>query len=111
MNFAGNLHKDRVNDIVFHPQHNTLVTIGSDGRYSMWDKDARTKLKTSDAAPLPLTCAAIHASGQVMAYAIGYDWSRVSVVLKVELRRGRRVGEGWRDHVSLSRLALEYIQH
>ncbi|KAE9420498.1 hypothetical protein Angca_003019 [Angiostrongylus cantonensis] len=65
-----------VNDIVFHPQHNTLVTIGSDGRYSMWDKDARTKLKTSEAAPLPLTCAAIHASGQVMAYAIGYDWSR-----------------------------------
>ncbi|EPB75930.1 hypothetical protein ANCCEY_04991 [Ancylostoma ceylanicum] len=68
--------KEQVNDIVFHPQHNTLVTIGSDGRYSMWDKDARTKLKTSDAAPLPLTCAAIHASGQVMAYAIGYDWSR-----------------------------------
>ncbi|KIH64008.1 hypothetical protein ANCDUO_05684, partial [Ancylostoma duodenale] len=70
----------QVNDIVFHPQHNTLVTIGSDGRYSMWDKDARTKLKTSDAAPLPLTCAAIHASGQVMAYAIGYDWSRLQII-------------------------------
>lgn len=67
---------------MFHPQHNTLVTIGSDGRYSMWDKDARTKLKTSDAAPLPLTCAAIHASGQVMAYAIGYDWSRVSLLAR-----------------------------
>merc|ERR1719195_429365 len=37
-----------VNDIAFHPVHGTLATVGSDGRYSFWDKDARTKLKTSD---------------------------------------------------------------
>ena len=27
-----------VNDIAFHPQHGTLATVGSDGRYSFWDK-------------------------------------------------------------------------
>lgn len=67
-----------VNDISFHPQHGTLVTIGSDGRYSMWDKDARTKLKTSDPHPMPLTCCDVHSSGAFLVYALGYDWSRVS---------------------------------
>merc|ERR1712173_447677 len=37
-----------VNDIAFHPAHGTLATVGSDGRFSFWDKDARTKLKTSE---------------------------------------------------------------
>merc|ERR1712117_705111 len=36
-----------VNDISFQPTHNTLVTVGSDGRFSLWDKGARTKIKTS----------------------------------------------------------------
>ncbi len=27
-----------VNDIAFHPIHGTLATVGSDGRYSFWDK-------------------------------------------------------------------------
>lgn len=64
--------------MTFHPQHFTLATIGSDGRYSFWDKDARTKLKTSDPFPLPLTKSHIHGSGNIFAYAVGYDWSRVS---------------------------------
>ena len=34
-----------MNDIAFHPTHGTLATVGSDGRFSFWDKDARTKLK------------------------------------------------------------------
>lgn len=65
-----------VNDIAFHPTYGTLATVGSDGRISFWDKDARTKLKTSDALPAPVTRAVIHGSGQMMAYAIGYDWSK-----------------------------------
>ncbi|CAI5438259.1 unnamed protein product [Caenorhabditis angaria] len=65
-----------VNDISFHPQHGTLVTLGSDGRYSMWDKDARTKLRTSEPHPMPLTACDIHSSGQFLVYALGYDWSR-----------------------------------
>jgi mRNA export factor len=30
-----------VNDIVFHPIYMTLATVGSDGRFSFWDKDNR----------------------------------------------------------------------
>jgi len=37
-----------VNGIAFHPVHGSLATVGSDGRFSFWDKDARTKLKTSE---------------------------------------------------------------
>ena len=29
-----------VNDIAFHPTHTTLATVGADGKYSFWDKDA-----------------------------------------------------------------------
>ncbi|EJW87768.1 nucleoporin-17 [Wuchereria bancrofti] len=65
-----------VNDIAFHPSYGTLATVGSDGRISFWDKDARTKLKTSDPLPAPVTRCVIHPSGQMMAYAIGYDWSK-----------------------------------
>ncbi|CAJ0578419.1 unnamed protein product, partial [Mesorhabditis spiculigera] len=65
-----------VNDVAFHPQHGTLLTAGSDGRYSMWDKDARTKLKASECYMAPLTSVAMHASGSIMAVAAGYDWSK-----------------------------------
>ncbi|MFH4979129.1 hypothetical protein AB6A40_005838 [Gnathostoma spinigerum] len=49
---------------------------GSDGRLSFWDKDARTKLKTTDFLGAPVTRAVIHSGGQMMAYALGYDWSK-----------------------------------
>uniref|UniRef100_A0A915EMA5 Uncharacterized protein n=1 Tax=Ditylenchus dipsaci TaxID=166011 RepID=A0A915EMA5_9BILA len=65
-----------VNDVAFHPLHNTLATVGGDGRYSFWDKDARTKLKSSEAMKMPITKCHIHASGNIFAYATGYDWSR-----------------------------------
>lgn len=65
-----------VHDIVFHPQHGTLATVGSDGRYSFWDKDARTKLKTSEAVEQPITRAAFSARGELFAYAVSYDWSK-----------------------------------
>uniref|UniRef100_A0A915D8Q8 Mitotic checkpoint protein and poly(A)+ RNA export protein n=1 Tax=Ditylenchus dipsaci TaxID=166011 RepID=A0A915D8Q8_9BILA len=65
-----------VNDVAFHPQQNTLATVGGDGRYSFWDKDARTKLKSSEAMPMPITKCHVHAAGNIFAYATGYDWSR-----------------------------------
>jgi len=66
-----------VNDVAFHPHHNTLATVGSDGRFSFWDKDARTKLKTSDPpCQMPITKCHVHGGGSIFAYAIGYDWSR-----------------------------------
>lgn len=53
-----------VNDIVFHPIHGTLSTVGSDGRFSFWDKDARTKLKTSEAMEQPITSCCFNSNGQ-----------------------------------------------
>ncbi|XP_018655175.1 mRNA export protein rae1-related [Schistosoma mansoni] len=65
-----------VNDMAFHPVHGTLATVGSDGCYSFWDKDARTKLHSSDSPDQPLTCCVFDPKGQVFCYASGYDWSK-----------------------------------
>lgn len=66
-----------VNDIAFHPTHGTLATVGSDGRYSFWDKDERTKLKTSDAVnDQSITCCAFDSRGQLFGYASSYDWHK-----------------------------------
>ncbi|TRY72553.1 hypothetical protein TCAL_00993 [Tigriopus californicus] len=65
-----------VNDLAFHPQHGTLATVGSDGRFSFWDKDARTKLKTSEPMDQPITACSFSSNGQIFAYAVSYDWSR-----------------------------------
>ena len=69
----------QVNDIKFHPVHGTLATVGSDGRFSFWDKDARTKIKTSEQLDQPITCCAFNSNGQIYAYASSYDWSKVSI--------------------------------
>lgn len=65
-----------VNDIAFHPVHGTLVTVGSDGTFSFWDKDARTKLKSSEMMDQSITKCGFNANGQIFAYAVGYDWSK-----------------------------------
>lgn len=65
-----------VNGIAFHPTHGTLATVGSDGRFSFWDKDARTKLKTSEQLDQPITCCCFNAHGNIFAYASSYDWSK-----------------------------------
>uniref|UniRef100_A0AC35TMT5 WD_REPEATS_REGION domain-containing protein n=1 Tax=Rhabditophanes sp. KR3021 TaxID=114890 RepID=A0AC35TMT5_9BILA len=65
-----------VNDIAFNHTQNTLCTVGGDGRYSFWDKDARTKLRTSDQMPMGFTKCDIHATGTMIAFALGYDWAK-----------------------------------
>jgi len=65
-----------VNDIKFHPTHGTLATVGSDGRYSFWDKDVRIKLKTSDPMEQSITNCAFNSDGQIFAYSVSYDWSK-----------------------------------
>jgi mRNA export factor len=75
----------QVNDIKFHPSHGTLATVGSDGRYCFWDKDARTKLKTLEhAVDQPITCCAFNGDGQIFAYAVSYDWSKVSFLVRMK---------------------------
>jgi mRNA export factor len=65
-----------VNCIAFHPVHGTLATVGGDGKYSFWDKDARTKLKTSDAMDQPISSCAFNFNGNLFAYSVSYDWSK-----------------------------------
>ncbi|KAJ4480037.1 WD40-repeat-containing domain protein [Lentinula aciculospora] len=65
-----------VNDISFHPVHGTFSTGGSDGTIHFWDKDARTRLKTFEAAPGPITASAFNRTGSIFAYAVSYDWSK-----------------------------------
>lgn len=67
----------QVNAISFHPVHGTLATVGSDGRFSFWDKDARTKLKTSEQLDQPITACCFNNTGNIFAYASSYDWSKV----------------------------------
>lgn len=62
----------------FHPIHGTLATVGSDGTFSFWDKDARTKLKPSETMEQPITRCAINHTGQIFAYSVSYDWSKVN---------------------------------
>ena len=57
--------------------HGTLATVGSDGRFSFWDKDARTKLKNSESMEQPITRCCFNARGEIFAYAVSYDWSKV----------------------------------
>merc|ERR1712165_312847 len=62
--------------IAIHPVHGTLATVGSDGRFSFWDKDARTKLKTSEPLDQAISCCSFSNDGQIFAYAVCYDWSK-----------------------------------
>ncbi|KAJ7603159.1 WD40-repeat-containing domain protein [Mycena polygramma] len=62
-----------VNDISFHPVHGTFST----RRFNpLWDKDARNRLKTFDAAPGPISTTAFNRNGSIFAYAVSYDWSK-----------------------------------
>ncbi|CAG9764930.1 unnamed protein product [Ceutorhynchus assimilis] len=65
-----------VNDIAFHPVHGTLSTVGADGSFSFWDKDARTKLKASELMEQSISRCAFNHNGQIFAYAVSYDWSK-----------------------------------
>jgi mRNA export factor len=73
-----------VNDIAFHPVYNTLATVGSDGKFSFWDKDNRTKLKTPDlTGDVPISNCAIDARGKFFAYSLCYDWHKVCFSFKI----------------------------
>lgn len=65
-----------VNDITFHPRTGTFVTVGSDGGFNAWDKEARTRLKTGKLLPQPVTSCHYNSDGSLLAYAGSYDWSK-----------------------------------
>jgi WD40 repeat protein len=47
-----------VNAITFNSKHGTFATVGSDGNFTVWNKDTKSKYKSSkNPAPLPMTAA------------------------------------------------------
>jgi len=82
--FAFKCHRDKsdvfaVNAISFHPQYGTFATAGSDGTFHFWDKDSKQRLKQfnklTNNGP-PVTACKFNATGNLFAYAVGYDWSK-----------------------------------
>lgn len=80
-NFAFKCHRSgndvfAVNDIVFHPIFGTFVTLGGDGTYVCWDKDVKQRLKVFPSQGNSIMCASFNPSGTLLAYGVGYDWSK-----------------------------------
>ncbi|KAI8326501.1 WD40 repeat-like protein [Martensiomyces pterosporus] len=85
-NFSFKCHRDTtipsqnsvyaVNSISHHQGFGTFVTAGSDGSFVFWDKDARQKLKSYTGVGGPILSTAFNGDGKILAYAIGYDWSK-----------------------------------
>ena len=66
-----------VNQISFNKKHNTFATVGSDGKYVIWNKDTRARYKSNkQGANLPMTNCAFSEDAQVFAFAVGEDWSK-----------------------------------
>jgi len=65
-----------VNAIDFHPVCGTFLTCGGDGTVGYWDKDNRQRLKEFNSCNNAVTCARFSAQGDMMAYAVGYDWAK-----------------------------------
>ncbi|KAH7097429.1 polyA+ RNA export [Auriculariales sp. MPI-PUGE-AT-0066] len=65
-----------VNDIAFHPVHGTFLTSGSDGSMSVWDRDAKIRVKAFNELGGPIAATSFNRDGSILAYAISYDWSK-----------------------------------
>ena len=65
-----------VNGITFNQQYNTFATYGSEGAIIVWNKDTKSKYKSSKRFPASFTSASFTEDGKLLAYAIGYDWSK-----------------------------------
>jgi mRNA export factor len=55
-----------------------FASAGSDGSYSFWDKDKRTRSREAKIAPAgqAITAAVWNPVGDLFAYAKAYDWSK-----------------------------------
>lgn len=71
-----------VNGFAFNQKYNTLASFGSDGTFATWNKDNKSKYKSSKKFPSPMTAGDFSYDGQFLAYAIGYDWSMGAEGLK-----------------------------
>ena len=65
-----------VNCISFNKIYNTFSTAGSDGTFINWNKDTKSRYKSSKAAPLPMTACCFSEDATILAFASGEDWSK-----------------------------------
>lgn len=65
-----------VNAIAFHPGQGTLCTGGADGVITIWDMAARNRLGAFPSAGTPITSLAFNQTGEMLAYAVSYDWNK-----------------------------------
>jgi mRNA export factor len=63
--------------MLFHPTYGTFSTAGADGTISFWDKDSKQRLKTLFKANGTIACSAFNNTGNIFAYAVSYDWTKV----------------------------------
>lgn len=66
-----------VNVVDFY-KTNVLLTAGSDGTFSFWNKDVKLRINMYEQYKLksPITCAKFTPIGDMMFYALSYDWSK-----------------------------------
>ena len=83
-----------VNDIAFNKVYGTFCTVGSDGVYSIWDKAKRSRLfeRTDGNDKIPLTACDYNYSGNLLAFASGYDWSRGAEAAKEYNASNNKIG-------------------
>ena len=65
-----------VNGMTFNTMYNTFASYGSDGVFIIWNKDSKSKYRSSKKFPGPMTAASFSDDGKLLAYAIGYDWTK-----------------------------------
>jgi mRNA export factor len=65
-----------VNGLSFNKQFGTFASYGQDGCYFFWNKDTKSKLKSTKPAPWPITAGDYLENAQLFAFAFGYDWGK-----------------------------------
>lgn len=65
-----------MNGISFNRVYNTFATMGQDGCYFFWNKDNKSKLKSTKPAPWPVTAGDYNENARMFAFAFGYDWGK-----------------------------------
>jgi len=53
-----------------------LLTAGGEGQIIFWDYNVKNKIRTFNCNSLPVTAAKISQDGSMVAYSLGYDFSK-----------------------------------
>lgn len=72
-----------INDISINPSYGSVCTVGGDGKYSIWDLVKRSKIhERENTDKCPLTACTYNETGNLLAFASGYDWMKGAAFAK-----------------------------